>query len=121
MLSLAYAQQKAEGEPVPRLKLTPDACKAIEKYIADIDAARSVKEKAKRDEKYAAALDALKAVVKAPGDAALIAEAAAYPVHTERVLAVDSTDPKLEELIELRLKCRARLLGSCVSPGNSGT
>ncbi|MBI4964959.1 MAG: hypothetical protein HY913_16920 [Desulfomonile tiedjei] len=113
MAPFGHAQQsggpgKPSGRELPRLE-----CKAVETYIAKIDAARSIAEKERREERYAEAQAELKAALKGRDDDALLALAADYAKYTEQVAAADSADSKLADIVDKRLKLRSALLERC--------
>jgi 7-keto-8-aminopelargonate synthetase-like enzyme len=110
---IAQAQQSGgEGKTSSRA-LPAQECKAIEQYIARIDAARSIREKAQRETKYSEAQAELKAALKSRDNAAPLAQATEYANTTEQVATMDPMDSKLSEVLDKRLKLRGALLERC--------
>jgi len=110
---ITEAQQSGGAEKASSRALPAQECKAIEQYIAKIDSARSIKEKAQREEKYAGAQAELKAALKGRDDAALLDQASEYAKATELVASTDPTESKLSEILDKRLKLRSALLDRC--------
>jgi len=110
---ITEAQQSSGAEKASARALPAQECKAIEQYIAKIDAARSIREKAKREEKYEEAQAELKAALKGRDDATLLDQASEYAKSTELVASTDPTDSKLSEILDRRLKLRSGLLERC--------
>lgn len=98
----------ADSQPLP-----PAVCKAIEAYVAQIDAARSVSVKSKREERYAEAKTSLASVLKQQGKDPLLDKVADYAQLTETIVTADSKSPNLAEDLDRRLKARAALLQMC--------
>lgn len=111
--SLAQAQQSGGEGKASSKALSAQECKAIEQYIAKIDAARSISQKAQRDENYEEAQAELKTAVKGRGDDTVLAQALEYAKRTEQVVTTDPTDPRLTEILDRRLKLRSGLLDRC--------
>jgi uncharacterized membrane protein affecting hemolysin expression len=93
--------------------LPATVCKAITTYIAKVDAARSISEKAKREKQYAEARDGLSAVLDQYGQATLLTEASSYAQYTEIIATADPGKPGLADDLDKRLKSRSALLERC--------
>ena len=110
---VAQAQQSGGEGKASSKALPAHECKAIELYIAKIDAARSISQKPQREEKYAEAQAELKTALKGSDDAAVLTQALEYAKRTEQVVTTDPTDQKLAEILDSRLKLRSGLLDRC--------
>lgn len=110
---IAQAQQGSGGAKSSSAQLPAEVCKAMERYVAQIDAARSLKEKTLREEKYREGLEGLTAVLKPRGETSLLAQAEEYARLCEAVVTADSTNPKLDEMVNKRLMTRSQLLQRC--------
>lgn len=115
IVSFAVAQGGTGKAKSNSKQLPAEVCKAIEQFIAQIDSARSVKEKAAREAKFAKAQDELAMVLKRNDKLALLSEASAYIRYTELVVSGDAKDANLDELLQKRLETRSGLLGLCTS------
>lgn len=113
LLTVGYAQQDTSVAKTSTNQLTAEVCKAIEGYVARIDAARSIKEKDRREERYRQALESLTAVLKSQGETGLLAEAAQYAQFCEIVVSSDPTNPQFDVMVDKRLKTRSKLLQPC--------
>jgi len=115
LVSAGIAQQSGAAGKAPASKLPDEVCKAIEQYVAGIDSARTVRDKAEREEKYAAAQKALVPVLSRFGKTYLLEEITVYAQHCEEVATADPTDAKFEKLVAQRLGTRSKLLEWCSS------
>jgi len=111
--SVALAQQSGGQRKASSKALSAQECKAMEQYIAKIDAARSISQKARREEKYEEAQAELTKALKGRDDNGVLAQALEYAKRTEQVVTTDPTDPKLAEILDSRLKLRSSLLDRC--------
>ena len=107
------AQQSGGAGKTSSAALPANVCKAIEQYIAKIDASRSVKDKGQREERYSEAQTELKSAFKGRDDAPIIAEAEDYARYTEQIANTDPTDTRLTDILDKRLKFRSALLDRC--------
>jgi hypothetical protein len=98
----------ADSQPLPAA-----VCKAIEAYVAQIGAARSVSDKSKREAQYTEAKTTLASVLKQQGKDHLLDKASGYAELTEAVVIADSKSTDLADVLERRLKTRAALLEMC--------
>jgi hypothetical protein len=105
MTGFALAQNK--GEPSSEL------CNAIEQFVAEIDATRAIKDKARRDANYTEAQKELAMVLKTYGKPLLLDAASSYAHYTELVLNADPRDPAFSDLVDKRLKSRTDLMNPC--------
>lgn len=113
MVTMSAAKQDAgKGKPSSG-SLSADVCSAMEQYLARIDAAGALKEKAKREEKYAEARKELTEVLKRHDRASLLAEALEYENAAEQVVTADPTTDSFPGLVEKRINLRGELLGRC--------
>jgi hypothetical protein len=112
MAAVIQAQQPGGTSGKPS-KLPDEVCQAAIQYVAKIDSARSIKEKAKREEKYAEALDALATALKNYDKPSLLAKASEYAQCTESVASADPRDPTFDDSVAKRLQLRSVLLGMC--------
>jgi hypothetical protein len=92
-----------------------EVCQALEQYVAEINYAGAVKDKAQREEKYAGARNALAPVLKKHNKESLLAQAAEFAEYTELTAGTDPTDPKFGELLQKRINSGAALQGLCMS------
>ena len=113
IVSFAGAQQSTRKGKSTSRGLPAEVCKALEQYVAKVDSARSMNEKASRDVKYKQAQEELAAVLKKYGKSALLSEASDYARYTELVVSVDAKDANMDQLIDQRLKKRTSLLEMC--------
>jgi hypothetical protein len=113
IVSIGQAQQNRGTGKMAFRELPAGVCRAIEQYIAKVDAARSLTDKASREEKYAEAREELAAVLKSYDKAFLITEATDYAGYTELVAGTDPTDAKFNDAVEKRLRARTALLEIC--------
>jgi hypothetical protein len=108
-LTSAATSGAQKGATVPA-----EVCQAIEQYVAQINTAGTLKEKAARDESCAAALKALNEVLKRYGKNNLSAQASEFAKYSELVASTDPTDANFGELVSKRLKSRAVLQELCM-------
>lgn len=113
MVSVGVAQQDMSKGKSSSSVVPPDVCKAIQQYVARVDAARSIGNKTGRAEKYAQAQKELEQVLKRYTQSALLEEATEYAKLTEVIVRTEPTDGKLAELLDKRLKLRGALLERC--------
>jgi len=113
--SAGSADQSGEGGKAYSGKLPDEVCRAIEQYIAAIDAARALKDKADRGERYAAAQQALMAGLQRFGKTSLLADITSYAQQSELVSTTDPTDVTFDKRIAERLNTRSKLLDWCSS------
>jgi hypothetical protein len=118
MVSYAEAQEKAGKGKSSSKTLPSEVCKAIEQYVAKIDAARAVKDPATRSGMYfeaAAALQDPASMLKGPDKDNVLSIAANYAGYTEMVVSGDAKDAHLDTVLEKRLNARTELLEMCSS------
>jgi hypothetical protein len=96
------------------VRLSPEACAAVQQYVARIDASRSMNAAADREETYAQARKGLEPVLQRNKQAQLLDVASDYAKVSETIVKASATDPKLPELVDKRLKLRSRLLDHCL-------
>jgi len=112
IFSLAGAQTSPEGKSAAG-GLPREACRALETYVAAVDAVKAQPDPAKRAERYGEAKTQLESVMKSFGKASVVEEAVLYATYTEVIVTKDATDAQLSDTMEKRLKMRAHLLGMC--------
>ncbi|MGB6064814.1 MAG: hypothetical protein WBG50_08390 [Desulfomonilaceae bacterium] len=113
IVSFAGAQQSTGKGKSTSKALPAEVCKAIEKYVAKVDSARSMNDKSSREKKYNQAQEDLAKVLTKYGKSALLSEASKYVLYTELVVGGDAKDVNLDQLIDQRLKKRTSLLEMC--------
>jgi hypothetical protein len=112
-ISLAMGQPPAPESATDSQALPAAVCNAIATYIAKVDAARSVSEKAKREAKYDEAKSELASVLNRYDKASLLTEAYSYVRYTEIVATADPGKAGLDDDLDKRLKSRSALLQRC--------
>jgi hypothetical protein len=113
--SIVLGQQDSGGVKPKPDSLPADACKAIEQYVAKINAAGSVKDKAKREVQYSQAQDGLTTALKNLGRPEVIEHAMGYSQYTEQIVVTDPLDKGYGDLVEKRIKLSELLLNLCMS------
>jgi hypothetical protein len=112
-VSLTAGQAPSPKAAAASQDLPVAVCRAIETYIAKVDAARSISEKAKRDAKYTEAKNELSSVLSQYDKASLLTDASSYAHYTEIVATADPGKPGLDDDLDRRLKSRSALLERC--------
>jgi hypothetical protein len=92
---------------------SPELCKALQDYVSQVDAARSVSDTGKRKDMYREAQSKAAEKLKRLKAESLLEDCANYSVYVESIVVKDATDPALPGLIEKRVKLREKLLGLC--------
>ncbi len=101
----AVAQNKSEPPS--------ELCNAIAQFVAEIDATRAIKDKAKREANYTEAQKELAMVLKTYGKPLLLDAASSYAHYTELVFNADPRDSAFSDLVDKRLKSRTDLMNPC--------
>ncbi|MDQ7782036.1 MAG: hypothetical protein RDU20_04105 [Desulfomonilaceae bacterium] len=114
LISTVAAQQDSARRKTPR-SLPTEVCRAMEQYIATVEAARSVKDGDDRKARYAAAEKKLAEVLKRYGKTALLTEITEYAHYSERAATAGARDPDLTKILADQLKIRTKLLEWCTS------
>lgn len=113
MMSLVEAQQAPDkGKPASKT-LPAEACSALERYLATIDAAASIKDAERRAEMYAEGQKRLTEVLTRKEQASLLADALTYAKVVEQVVTTDPTSKGFDQLLAKRLKMRETILEAC--------
>ncbi|MFH1113313.1 MAG: hypothetical protein V1792_05280 [Pseudomonadota bacterium] len=115
LISVLAAPKDPSKEKALTPNLSDEACKAIEQYIASVEAAGSLKDAAARKVQYAAAEEELAEVLKRNGKAALLTEITEYARYSEVAATAGSRDPNLTRILSDQLKTRSKLLGWCTT------
>jgi hypothetical protein len=114
LVSLVGAQTASQGTGASK-EMPREACRAVETYVATIDAAQAQLDAAKRTQQYDQAKAQLEPVLKRFGKESVMVDAARYATYVETIVNKDATDAQLTEAMDKRLKLRAQLLGMCDS------
>jgi hypothetical protein len=114
-ISLTVGQPPATKDATASRPLPAAVCKAIETYIAKVDATRSVSEKVKREAKYDEAKSELASVLNQYDEASLLTIASSYVRYTETVATADPGKPGFDDDLDKRLKSRSALLERCAN------
>jgi hypothetical protein len=113
VFSISGAQTPQHGDKPISGTPPREACRAIETYVALVDAAKSISDPSKRANQYAEAKQGLENVLKRHNQDTLLAMASDYAPYTEQVAITEATNPKLNEYLEKRSKLRETLLEIC--------
>jgi hypothetical protein len=112
--SVVQAQQGSSSVRPQPDTLPADACSAIERYVATINAAGSASDKAKREEQYSQAQAALAAAFKSLNRPDVLEHATAYSQCTEVIVVTDPLNKEYGDLVQKRINLSQLLLNLCM-------
>ncbi len=90
-----------------------EVCSVIEKYVAGMDAVRSIREKNRRADFYVLGKDKISPILQRHGETSLLANLLEYADLTEQIVTSDATDPNFDLLLGKRLRLRSQVLERC--------
>ncbi|MBI5249700.1 MAG: hypothetical protein HY912_09410 [Desulfomonile tiedjei] len=105
--------QKSLGRGQLSGEAPSELCNAIEQYVAQIDATRAIRDKARREAKYTEAQKELAPVLKQYDKVQMLDAAASYAHYSELVLTTDPADVSFSDNVDKRLKSRTDLMEPC--------
>lgn len=105
--------QQGPAQQQPSVNVPAEACAAVQRFVARIDATRAMKDVADREKICEQAKKELEPVLKRFNQTGLLDTASAYAKVSEAIIKAPSTDPKLPELLDQKLKLRTKLLERC--------
>jgi hypothetical protein len=111
--SIASAQAQKSANKAASSAPPREVCRAIEAYVAKVDAAKSMSDPSARAKQYEAAKQDLETVLKKRNQTELLGKALDYVPFTEQVVTTEATNPKLNEYLAKRSKLREALLEIC--------
>ncbi len=115
LISVVAGKQDPNNKKTPDGNLPSEVCLGIQQYIADVEAAKSMKDVSARKTQYSAAEQRLAEILKRNGKMRLLKEITEYAHYSEMAAAAGSRDPNLTKILADQLKTRTKLLEWCMS------